>query len=398
MSVVSNKILDVIVDKENKTFRMSETSFKRESAANVLENIAYIMEHNLTYKAIEHKHYHDLKAALTRNEMMTLLKKTARHITTQYEEETAKYGWLEKKFNGIKSEQEKIDSLSERIQKRVAIPTLLPKEITRSILSYLPVSDMAKFEQVNHETAQRTSVAYLDRARVFGYEGSDEKAAKVYLKELFNEIHLLCEVEKLIPEKYIAYNYNSENKKPILDPEKTLNNLASLTTPELFSMLADSTCKLLKFDGGYSSESWFMSSGSNIKFFKCLHKITSKTDCPQDIKILGSCALSLSIAFNNINIFNLLWKHNVEINLTDPSFEKNTALHFVFGGGSGNFMFWIDKGQKVEIIKRLLEHGVDVNARNGEGQTALTLARILNGREGLRKEIIKLLLQHGATE
>ncbi len=52
----------------------------------------------------------------------------------------------------------------------------------------------------------------------------------------------------------------------------------------------------------------------------------------------------------------------------------------------------------LETVKLLLDKGADVNARNNEGQSALSLALESAYPGSDRNDIVELLRQHGAKE
>jgi len=273
------------------------------------------------------------------------------------------------------------------------------------VLGYLDVHSLAQYGQVNVQAKKNNEdIKYL-RARALGYESSNRNGAGVYLKELFNEVRLLCgglddsycEDHSLniplIPKKYISYK---KNKKNDVNYEQTLGNLVSLTDLELFHIFGDNF-KMHCFSGGYDNADESSTSSDKIKFYNCLSKIKNKSNNRHDekTKAIGSEALRLAVKFNETNIVKLLLEHNADANCPcstnnpyDRSIPKtNFPIHLASTG------YYNESTPKVKIVKLLLDHGVNINVRDADGKTALTLAK-----ESGMQEVAELLSQRGAME
>jgi ankyrin repeat protein len=77
---------------------------------------------------------------------------------------------------------------------------------------------------------------------------------------------------------------------------------------------------------------------------------------------------------------------NTDIDVKVKDKEGNTPLHSITGLGSANI--------KVEVVRVLVRHGANVNARDQDGNTPLCTA-ITEHIEGV-KEVVKLLIECGA--
>ena len=121
--------------------------------------------------------------------------------------------------------------------------------------------------------------------------------------------------------------------------------------------------------------------------------------------LVGATPFWLAARFNQPNVMRLLVKHGADPlfvhrsvyygnDLNDRRTQATTALMAALGVGGGRA--WIRPGREelesliVESVKLALELGVDVNAVNTDGRTALDAARGL-------PLVVKLLLEKGAT-
>jgi ankyrin repeat protein len=87
--------------------------------------------------------------------------------------------------------------------------------------------------------------------------------------------------------------------------------------------------------------------------------------------------LGVANADTRFNIVKYLVEHGADVNAKNA--KGRTAL------------MWASTNRRLEIVKYLVEHGADVNPKDYEGSTAL-----LNAASGRRFNIVKYLVEHGA--
>ncbi|NGX29255.1 MAG: hypothetical protein KR126chlam4_00791 [Candidatus Anoxychlamydiales bacterium] len=98
----------------------------------------------------------------------------------------------------------------------------------------------------------------------------------------------------------------------------------------------------------------------------------------------GRTALQLAVIYNQIDLIQyLIEEQHVDVNFL-PHKTDRTA-----------FMVAIEFGRQLEIMKLLFKNGADLNIKNEQGETALTIAR---KRYGDKEEIILWLIANGARE
>ena len=125
----------------------------------------------------------------------------------------------------------------------------------------------------------------------------------------------------------------------------------------------------------------------------------------------GHTALMMASEFGHLDDIHVLLKAGAQPNITDV--YGNTCLHFP-----------VIQGRHIEVLEAIIDHGVDVNASNKKGQTALMIAtekgnidalnvlkagadpNITNADgntclhlsilHGCRKEVVQMIIDHGA--
>jgi ankyrin repeat protein len=112
---------------------------------------------------------------------------------------------------------------------------------------------------------------------------------------------------------------------------------------------------------------------------------------------IGSTALIRAVATvtPNTEVIKILLEHGADVNAKDGYSDYEwTALMFAVDYG-GRYHGYTDREMSMEIVKILFEYGADANAKGSDGQTALLLFAD-SYFAYLDPEVAKLLLEHGA--
>ncbi len=122
--------------------------------------------------------------------------------------------------------------------------------------------------------------------------------------------------------------------------------------------------------------------------------------------LVGATPFWLAARFSEPNVMRLLVKHGADplfvhrneyylIDMNDRRTQATTALMAATGMGGGRAWIQPDRGERealtLESVKLAIELGVDVNAANTDGRTALDAARALK-----LESVVNFLLEKGA--
>lgn len=122
--------------------------------------------------------------------------------------------------------------------------------------------------------------------------------------------------------------------------------------------------------------------------------------------LVGATPVWLAARFNEPNVMRLLVKHGADplfvhrneyyqTDMNDRRTQATTALMAATGMGGGRAWIPLDRGQRealmLETVKLAIELGVDVNAANTDGRTALDAARALK-----IESVVDFLVEKGA--
>ena len=84
---------------------------------------------------------------------------------------------------------------------------------------------------------------------------------------------------------------------------------------------------------------------------------------------------------------------NGNLEMVELLFQKGAIDQPTVGGSKVLFMALLSPKTNYEMVKLLLDHGVDIDNRSGDGVTNLTIAEGV----GAPEEIINLLKEYGAS-
>ena len=353
MSVI-NKHFDIIINNDN-TFYIDKPSSKLKisDVATVLAKIEFIVKNKLSYDS----NRNDIYLNKSQSSIFEILGKLSSQIHKKYTETQSSVNWLAR---AAFSDENQISSIDKRIQDYLnpaqALP--LPFELIQEITKYLKVSDISSLARLNRLGQVHAAKAILSRAREFDYEKGNTDEAIEYIKILFKELEEAAK-QTIIPEKYIAYKTKSIFIKKI-DSEKILQNLQTLTTNDIFSILKNKN----------------LYSPSFHKFRKIFNLIAngkvSKVGS-QPMQQKGNVAIVLAAKNGAENLCQLLLQHGANINARDKDGRTPLALAVI--------------NKHTAVVKLLIAQGADVNTINVRGNTPLIHSYSI--------EITRLLLESG---
>lgn len=369
MTEVKRVYFDVVI--ENGRYHIVESSEKpkkKGSAISVLAKIEEILKKNLQYSDL----YQDNYSQLSKEDLLKVFQTKSNEISqgaeTKYKKHK-KYNWILKKIFG-KDSLSIVKATNARIRNLTAhgkIFPSLPNEMIQEIAKHIGTFDLASLAAVNRHGQARAEPLLLKRAQEIGYQGSSIPEAKQYLKDFFREFDRFCHgpFGGFVPQKYRSFKTNQPNKKTI-DLEKALQHLKGLTTEEIFDM--------------------WMWPNSDIYSFHTLRKAFSierhsnvSKNCSLAIKEKGNKALFASTAHGAKEIIKLLLHHGVDIDARNHYWQTPLAV----AASNGN----------KEIMELLIQNGANVNTIDTRGNTPL----IRSIREADSLEAARLLLAAGAS-
>lgn len=260
--------------------------------------------------------------------------------------------------------KKKIDRVYGKIGESLSVDAF--KEIAK----HLGVAGLRVLSQVNRQGKSYGTRDKIKYAQSLGYEGQSSVEAGKYLKHLFKEIELLAK-RNVIPKKYLSYRKRIFGKK--VDPEKTLQNLQKDLTGhyEIFGMLYNvEACN-------YNFQNLFQ----NFKKMICFSLKGKISKIDKDAEKTAEAVLILAAQVGDKEMCEFVWKFGVDINAKD--YQGKTALT------------WAAYSGKTKTVESLIQHGAKLDLIDDYGQTPLFYA-VFRAIRDRNFETIQLLLDQGA--
>lgn len=431
--------LNVIIRPDDQSFYVTACSSKPDEeyfALKTLSAIERILRERMEFIPKEKDE------EFTEAEILQLLKKKSIEICEGYKKEISKLNWFSRKLFG---KQKKVNQIYDQIFPAPLFScsnSILPKEITKIVLSYLNVKELGAISKIGEGRELSTIV----QANEFGYRGSDEIEAEDYLKILCTGINICREkipnlklilddlklikpleiLEYLKAKPEMRFYILEKNRFNRTDYEKVQEVsykalrivLWKFVEKDDFSKQTEGSKKMFYTACGEALMYAACSNDSKIAEIVLRSLVNSKTALKKNfgnellnqaafngsidvmqllfnygIKAKGSNALGSAFSdcygINRIETIQLLLKKgedpNFEILWTEPSLDWEKTAKKEYPLIVATYM------QDIEIIKLLLEYGVNVNQANSSGITPLMYACHDNS-----VEIIELLLEKGA--
>ncbi len=248
-------------------------------------------------------------------------------------------------------------------------PTIssLPNEAMAEITSYLKVSELCNLRLVNWHGETHGSYAFVRRSKEFGFQALDFAGATQHLGNLFKEVKEACDSYRFFG-GLVPAKYSDLAKK-ILDSEETLRSLENISTENLFHILAD--------DMVMNSPSF-----RQLLSFK-LHLRSKEQDLElaDSIKKYGITLLVNAAKRGAQNIVEFMLNHGVDINARQKGPDQTTALIEASKGHSS-----------IECFEFLITNGADVNLADSRDITPLQIAAVCKA-----VKCVKCLIEKGAN-
>lgn len=422
-----NKLyFDIVI--EGDKFHLAERPFKPNSSGLALSTlqsintaITMLRLDQLTYA----EEYSDKYSEMSKQELLEALMQIAAKITDSYQEKREKSTFFQKIFS--RNEQNTIDITTKYIIGHPVFPCLLQPDnktpltnIIQKVLAFLEISDLGVFGQLNQQGNLQQQLAILNRAQEYDYKGDNVSEAKIYLKDLFNQI-------------YNFYNFFSDafiNKSSdglMFQKNFIKKNISLDTDPNsIFKLVSNDT---IFFDKKIQLARKIITKPKNSLTITQISDAAIKNEgqkameaiACQEILDLNLIEFLLQkgadpsplfyLCYKNIELLELYLKYKINIlpQCTDVDTMTTLLAHFTENGEASYVELLLNNGapvnpkicfslliiaiakQKTDVVKVLLNHGASPNELF-EGESPLMLA-LSNGDTN----IAELLLQAGAS-
>lgn len=329
MNEIKDKYFDIIITNDN--FRITESYSKplKETALSVLIKIETVLKRKMRYVGNNKDQY----SHLTEECLAEILKRKAIEIRD---------GYLLKNSRKIFSQVDQVNAAARRINFLVspAKTLLLPNELILEIISYLSISDLAKFSLLNREGRALGYQSMSKRAFKYGHEKGIHGNGMHYLQELFRQTKMFCWRYPIV-KKYCSYH-----KKTKINFEESLLNFKSMSIEDLIDIFSD--------------ENFYFNSFNILKIF--LINFNKFTIIYNKNYYKNRCKAIINAAkYNEKDILEFLLHNGINPNICEE--EGGAPLHFATLEGH------------LEIIETLLNNGADINLQaNGSYATPLHYA------------------------
>ncbi len=269
------------------------------------------------------------------------------------------------------------------------LTAFLPALAINKIFSFLSLSDVAKFTSLNREGAKWVKSEILIRAEKFGYVGKNENEAKKYLEELYKEVKSVFEFfiwdSRTTTEQFFSFNDDEGVFSfATVRAEESLEKLMQLNPMNLMKILKNRI-----YGENYKTLRQFFGSEAYLK------GQANQRDPSLPFNFyatnFGDAALQKAIYFKDVGIVRLLLENGADPNIGLPTTDVPEEIQQLILARREkvdlvNKLSNAIKNKNLSEVKRLLELGVDPNAK-GALHTAANRGST---------EIVELLLEHGA--
>lgn len=289
---------------------------------------------------------------------------------------------IQDNYKKTKSEKQSILPVFENVffgdEKKISqICTRIDNRVNPPIALPLPAEIIAEIAQ-HVETPVLGTLRQLNRVGKAQMEDVVVRRAKGFGYEGDNEAEaikylncLMREVHSLVKQEIIPSKLITYKGKTF-SAERVLENLQSLTAEEIFTLLSNEKLYLPAFT-------------TFRKFFRCSLNWKLTSSHSENEKQKGKEALLLAVKHAEKSIMELLLQHGVDPNCVNCDGEA--ALHLAAQAGS------------LEIVELLLKTKANVDLQTGANATALLYACGYNKKPSCQPnvELIALLLKHNAN-
>lgn len=209
--------------------------------------------------------------------------------------------------------------------------------------TYLPICDLTTFATLNRCGQKYAIKALMRRARILQIDTKD-------FSEVTKILHVQCRKIVFIHKVHLPIELLTDNisKNKKINFERLFTNLFTASTEDVFKICS----------------SWGLYTLENGDPYQMLFKAQPDTtvyDIPNELVLLqGTTALIHAATTGNLHIVTLLLQRHANPNRL--KFGSDYPLHCATEGGY------------IQIMELLLAHGAHVNAKNGNGCTALMIA------------------------
>lgn len=357
---------NIIVDKSNNSFIVEESSKKAfafiGSARATLLNIKEILDSNNKFANASQGEYSKLQD----KELFAKLDQIAKQIEDGYQTKANKVSRICKWLGGVESKQREIADMYQRIKHLVSPPKvheILADDVVQHILHFSDVKSLSQFAKVNRAAKKLSEDPFIQRAKKYGYSGSNLEEAKEYLQVIFQGVKNLAHFFQDFTSGSVRYEEILLNAKKHLDELEGIDKVKFQTS--LDQALITSVQNL------------------NLANVRALLYVGANPNDIADVKN-GSSLLVYMLSRISLRrlegrlIFQELLKRGANPNLANNF--GDAPLHYIEFFAS-------------DTLELLLQAGADINARSKKGRTTLSIA--IDSR--VKKEIIDFLLKNGAN-
>lgn len=227
-------------------FKPKSSGFALSTLESIDKAITMIRQGRLQYSTS----FEDEYANLSNKELVDALIEQANAIADGFREKRENLSFIGKYFS--RDESENVSIIESRLTPFPVFPHLMDldkisplTDVIQAILSFLYVSDLGIFGQVNHQANKQQELALINRAKEYGYEGNFKFDAIKYLQDIFRQLNAF--------HRHSVFFFQEYKWCSILQPtskEDCLRNLKKLDINNFFKLVdqefVSGSCSLLR--------------------------------------------------------------------------------------------------------------------------------------------------------